>query len=148
MKKNAVLIGGALALLGVGAYMFFKNKNKTSTGSGTSTSEATTTSTTNTPLSSVSSVEQIVDLAKNIEEGRNLASSIKSNRDKIAELQNKIAQTKNTGAISTFGFSIPELTIMGYKNEIQQLQSKLDSETAKLKELGFTELNGSPIKAV
>lgn len=148
MKKNLIFFIGGVAVLGTGAYLFFRNKKKQPSTSALSTSEATTTSSTNTPLSSVSSVEQIVGLAKNIEEARSLASSIKSNRDKVAEFENKIAQTKNTGAVSTFGFSVSDLSIMGYRNQIQQLQSSIDSDKEKLKDLGFTELNGSPIKAV
>lgn len=145
MKKNLIFFIGGVAVLGAGAY-FFLRKKKTPTNSGASTSISTTTSTTNTPLSGVSSVEQIVDLAKNIEEARNLASSIKSKKDKISEFENKISRTKNTGAVSTFGFSVPQLTINGYRNQIQQLQSNINSELEKLKELGFTELNGNPIK--
>lgn len=141
MKKNLIFFIGGVAVLGAGAY-FFLRKKKTPTDSGASTSVSTT----NTQLSGVSSVEQIVDLAKNIEEARNLASSIKLKKDEIAKLQSRSSQQIN---LPKFGFSsVNSLSTknMIYKKQIDDLQKAIDVELSELNKLGFTELNGNPIK--
>ena len=81
MKNKGILIGGVLAILGAGAYMFFKNKKKTKSESLTpispttsvmpTISEATTlpvgTIVTSTTTSSNAEEQAKLDSAKNIE---------------------------------------------------------------------------------
>lgn len=127
MKKNIILIGGAVALLGVGAYLFIKNKKKTNISSSSSSS------TLNTPTE-IANSEQLVEEVKIKEDIKNLATSIKAKREAISVLQNQLK------SIGKLGMRV----IISRK--ISDIQNPLNSDLAKLKELGYTELNGSAVK--
>lgn len=127
MKKNIILIGGAVALLGVGAYLFIKNKKKTNISSSSSSS------TLNKPTE-IANSEQLVEEVKIKEDIKNLATSIKAKREAISVLQNQLK------SIGKLGMRV----IISRK--ISDIQNPLNSDLAKLKELGYTELNGSAVK--
>lgn len=134
MKKNIILIGGAVALLGVGAYLFIKNKKKTNLGTGVSFGEKPLSSSTLNKPTEIANSEQLVEEVKIKEDIKNLATSIKAKREAISVLQNQLK------SIGKLGMRV----IISRK--ISDIQNPLNSDLAKLKELGYTELNGSAVK--
>jgi LPXTG-motif cell wall-anchored protein len=124
MNKNVILIGGAVVLLGAGAYVFFKNKKKTNVLSDSK----------NLAMSELVNVEQSAEAIKIKQDIKDLASSIKVKKDNILNLENQLKSGMNFGR---------RVRII---KEIKELQNPLNSELAKLKELGYAELNGNAVK--
>jgi hypothetical protein len=81
MKNKAILIGGVLAILGAGAYMFFKNKKKTQSGSESLT-----------PISPATSVMPTISEATALPVGTIVTSTTTSSN---AEEQAKLDSAKN-----------------------------------------------------
>ena len=78
MNKNAILIGGAVVLLGAGAYMFFKNKKKTTESKNLTPSDApilAVASSTPTPLLAVGTIVTSTTASPNPEEQSKLESA-------------------------------------------------------------------------
>jgi hypothetical protein len=127
MKNKAILIGGVLAILGAGAYMFFKNKKKTKSESLTpispttsvmhTISEETTlpvgTIVTSTTTSSNAEEQAKLDSAKNIE------AKIKSYYQRSSLKSN----TKSNALFKTsgIGFNPYPLLINNLKKELAPL---------------------------
>jgi len=129
MNKNLILIGGAVALLGAGAFMYFKNKKK-SDGASSSSSSSSSTS----PLSEIDKTEVLSESEKVKQDIKDLAVSIKLNRDATIPLIN---EAKRIGS--------PFKRALKMK-KIAEINGIIYSDSAKLKELGYTELNGSAVK--
>ena len=127
MKKNVIFIGGAVALLGAGAFIYFKNKNKPNGARDSSKTLA---------MSELAKAEESAESVKIKQDIKDLASTIKAKRDGIATLQSQ----KKPNVI-VFRQLNTQLT-----NNINELQNSINSDIAKLKELGYTELNGSAVK--
>jgi LPXTG-motif cell wall-anchored protein len=125
MNKNIIFIGGAIALLGAGAFLYFKNKKK----SGVASSSSSTL-----PLSEIAKTEESAEAIKIKQDIKDLATSIKEKRDRISVLQN---QLKSIGSVGRRAIIFRKIT---------DIQNPLNSDLAKLKELGYTELNGSAVK--
>jgi septal ring factor EnvC (AmiA/AmiB activator) len=125
MKKNIIFIGGAIALLGAGAFLYFKNKKKSVVASS---------SLSTLPLSEIAKTEESAEAIKIKQDIKDLATSIKEKRDRISILQNQLKSFGNVGRRAIIG------------RKIADIQNPLNSELAKLKELGYTELNGSAVK--
>ena len=125
MNKNIIFIGGAVALLGAGAFLYFKNKKK----SGVASSSSSTL-----PLSEIAKTEESAEAIKIKQDIKDLATLIKEKRDRISVLQNQLK------SIGKLGMRV----IISRK--ISDIQNPLNSDLAKLKELGYTELNGSAVK--
>ena len=128
MNKNLILIGGAVALLGAGAFMYFKNKKKSDGASSSSSSS---------PLSEIDKTEVLSEPEKVKQDIKDLAVSIKLNRDAVLSFKSQLRP--------------PSRIINIVKNKpieksIENTQNKINSDSAKLKELGYTELNGSAVK--
>jgi LPXTG-motif cell wall-anchored protein len=128
MNKNLILIGGAVALLGAGAFMYFKNKKKSD---GASSSSSTS------PLSEIDKTEVLSESEKVKQDIKDLAVSIKLDRDAILSLKSQLKP--NYRIVDKIKNGLIE------KN-IANVQNKINSDLAKLKELGYTELNGSAVK--
>ena len=128
MNKNLILIGGAVALLGAGAFMYFKNKKKSD---GASSSSSTS------PLSEIDKTEVLSESEKVKQDIKDLAVSIKLDRDSVLSLK---SQLRPNNPIS----NIIKNKII--EKNIANVQNKINSDSAKLKELGYTELNGSAVK--
>jgi len=129
MNKNLILIGGAVALLGAGAFMYFKNKKK-SDGASSSSSSSSSSS----PLSEIDKTEVLLEPEKVKQDIKDLAVSIKLDRDAILSLKSQLKSTGNLGRRVLIG------------RNILNAQNNINSNSAKLKELGYTELNGSAVK--
>jgi LPXTG-motif cell wall-anchored protein len=128
MNKNLILIGGAVALLGAGAFMYFKNKKKSD---GASSSSSTS------PLSEIDKTEVLSESEKVKQDIKDLAVSIKLDRDAVLSLKSQLKP--NYRIVDKIKNGLIE------KN-IANVQNKINSDLAKLKELGYTELNGSAVK--
>jgi LPXTG-motif cell wall-anchored protein len=129
MNKNLILIGGAVALLGAGAFMYFKNKKK-SDGASSSSSSSSSTS----PLSEIAKTEQLEEATQIKQNIKDLAVSIKLNRDATIALKNEIKR-------------IPSPFKRQDKlRKLAEIQGMIYTDSVKLKELGYTELNGIAVK--
>jgi hypothetical protein len=131
MKKNIIFIGGAVALLGAGAFIYFKNKNKPNTSSDLSKPSIL-------DVSAEQSKEEAIEIKQGI---KDLASSIQSHRDAILAHQ----KFKKDG-IRVY----PSITWGALRRKADEKitaeQNSINSHLAKLKELGYTELNGILVK--
>jgi LPXTG-motif cell wall-anchored protein len=128
MNKNLILIGGAVALLGAGAFMYFKNKKKSD---GASSSSSTS------PLSEIDKTEVLSESEKGKQDITELAVSIKLDRDAILSLKSQLKPNYRI---------IDRVKNNSIEKKIANVQNKINSDSAKLKELGYTELNGSAVK--
>lgn len=144
MNKNVILIGGAVVLLGAGAYMFFKNKKKT-TESTSLTSGATTLTSTGTPLTQISNAEELAEVVKIKEDIKNLATSIKTKKDEIAQLRTRISPTLSAPKFGGLGLAISSRNL-AFQKQISEIQKVIDAELSQMNQLGYTELNGSAVK--
>jgi hypothetical protein len=133
MNNKAILIGGVLTVLGVGAYIFVKNKKKTNLGTGASFGEKVI-SPSGISSSSITNTEELAEAIKIKQDIKDLASSIKVKKDNILNLENQLKSGMSFGR---------RMRIM---KEIKELQNLLNSQSAKLKELGYAELNGNAVK--
>jgi len=132
MNKNLILIGGAVALLGAGAFMYFKNKKK-SDGASSSSSSSSSTS----PLSEIDKTDILSEQEKVKQDIKDLAVSIKLDRDAVLSFKSQLKPPSRIIDI------VKNKTI---EKKIANVQNKINSDSAKLKELGYTELNGSAVK--
>lgn len=128
MNKNVIFIGGAVALLGAGAFMYFKNKNKPNGARDSSKTLA---------MSELAKAEESAESVKIKQDIKDLASTIKGKRDGIATLQSQMKPNN---------FLPYKVLNMKISNNITNIQNTINSDIAKLKELGYTELNGSAVK--
>lgn len=150
MKKNLILIGGAVVLLGTGVFLFLKNKKKSTTStenlpdaiaSINSSSSSVTTNNVD-----IKNKEDLVKTVQVLEEAKNIASTIQNKRNEITDFQNKINSIPpKTSTTSIFSSSFNSQKSY-YEGRIMNLNKEITNLMNNLKELGYTELNGSPIK--
>jgi LPXTG-motif cell wall-anchored protein len=98
MNNKTILIGGVLALLGAGAYMFFKNKKKTTESKNLTPSDApilAVASSTPTPLLAVGTIVTSTTASPNPEEQSKLESA-KNIEAKIKNYYQKSALRSKT----------------------------------------------------
>jgi TolA-binding protein len=151
MNKIAVVIG-SVAVLGIGAYFYFKPKatdedltgtNTTGTNTtGTNTTGTNTTGTNTTGAGSNSqpagtnytSPEQVAEDVKRIAEATELAKQIDAINTKINNLKQRILNTENVVFKQQIGIQIV--------NENKKLVPLVE----KLKDLGYTESYGIAVK--
>ena len=108
--------------------MYFKNKKKSD---GASSSSSTS------PLSEIDKTEVLSESEKVKQDIKDLAVSIKLDRDAVLSLKSQLKP--NYRIVDKIKNGLIE------KN-IANVQNKINSDLAKLKELGYTELNGSAVK--
>jgi LPXTG-motif cell wall-anchored protein len=128
MNKNVILIGGAVALLGAGAFLYFKNKKKPNGAKDSSKTLA---------MSELAKAEESAESVKIKQDIKDLATSIKAKRDATIVLQ---SQMKPNNFLPNIAFN------SAISNNIINIQNAINVDVAKLKELGYTELNGSAVK--
>ena len=167
MNKNVLIIGGSIAILGVGAYLYFKGKAKPdeetmgegetgtdTTGTDTTGTDTTGTSTTTvnpstgTVVPKVDEVLQVSNSTKNAQEAVTLASQ-------IFELKNKKTKYSNM-SLSEFSktqegkkdFFQNNVLMLGTLRDmaIKDFDAKLKILTDKIVVLGYIEVNGSIAK--
>jgi hypothetical protein len=144
MNNKAILIGGVLTLLGVGAYIFVKNKKKTNLGTGASFGEKVI-SPSGTSLSSISNAEELAETEKIKQDIKNLATSIKTKKDGIAQLRSRINNPLSMPKFGNLGAVISSRNL-AYQKQISEIQKDIDAELSQMNQLGYTELNGSAVK--
>lgn len=157
MNKTAIIVG-VLALAGVGAYFYLKPKKTSETpkalgglsGLGSSVADTETTSTTPVPSSgtTLSTPQQVEDVAKKIAEAKSLAT-------KIFDLRNKrnsymIMSLKDFAVASNNTFFLnKDLMLKALRdNEIRSIENSIKSLDEQLGKLGYMEVNGSIVKIV
>jgi uncharacterized protein YycO len=144
MKNKAILIGGVLAILVAGAYMFVKKKKKTNLGTGASFGEKVI-SPSGTSLSSISNAEELAQAEKIKQDIKNLATSIKTKKDEIARLRTRISPILSANKFGGLGLAISSRNL-AYQKQISEIQKDIDAELSQMNQLGYTELNGSAVK--
>jgi hypothetical protein len=125
MNKKVIIIS-ILGLVGVGVYLYFNNKSKTNK-----------TLVSNLPVSEIPNLEQSQESIKIKQDIKDLATSIKAKRDATIVLQ---SQMKPNNFLPNRAFN------SAISNNIINIQNTINLDVAKLKELGYTELNGSAVK--
>jgi hypothetical protein len=146
MNKIAVVIG-SVAVLGIGAYFYFKPKatDEDLTGTNTTGTNTTGTNTTGTNTTGAgsnsqpagtnyTSPEQVAEDVKRIAEATELAKQIDAINTKINNLKQRILNTENVVFKQQIGIQIV--------NENKKLVPLVE----KLKDLGYTESYGIPVK--
>jgi hypothetical protein len=156
MNKIAVVIG-SVAILGIGAYFYLKPKAKAedtiglgttglgttgsgttglgTTGSGTTGSGTTGSGTNSQPVgTNYTSPEQVAEDVKKTAEATALAKQIDAINTKINNLKQRILNTENVVFKQQIGIQIV--------NENKKLVPLVE----KLKDLGYTESYGIPVK--
>ena len=151
MNKTAIIIG-SVALLGVGAYLYFKGKAKPNeetmgadtTGTGTTTVNPST----GTVVPKVDEVLQVSNSTKNAQEAVTLASQIFELKNKKSRYSNmslsEFSKTKE-GKEDFFKSSIRMLEMLK-ESAIKDFDAKLKILNDKIVALGYIEVNGSIAK--
>jgi hypothetical protein len=150
MNKTAIIIG-SVALLGVGAYLYFKGKAKPNeetmgadtTGTGTTTVNPST----GTVVPKVDEVLQVSNSTKNAQEAVTLASQIFELKNKKIKYSNmslsEFFKTKEGKGYFSFNTraseAFKEKVIKDFDNQLKILNDKIVA-------LGYIEVNGSIAK--
>lgn len=145
MNKKVILIGGAVALLGAGAYLFIKNKKKTNLGTGVSFGEKSLPASALAQQKEIANLEQSEEALKIKQDIKNLATSIKTKKDEIAQLRTRISPTLSAPKFGGLGLAISSRNL-AYQKQISEIQKVIDAELSQMNQLGYTELNGSAVK--
>ncbi len=164
MNKTAIIIG-SVALLGVGAYLYFKPKAKDATGTGTTGTGATGTGATGTGATgtgatdtgttgvpptgtTLSTPEQVADTAKKIAEAKSLATKISDMRTKRSSYL--VISLKDYAVVSgNKFFANNDLMLKALKdNDIAKLEKDIKDLDEQLGKLGYMEVNGSIAKII
>ena len=156
--NKIVIITGSVALLGVGAYFYFKTK---STGKDVgSLSGGTLGSIANNPTSSLGTTsvpptgttlttpEQVQDTAKKIAEARSLATQISDLKTKRNSYIN--SSLKDFSKLSNNSFWANNLQMLKTikEQQIGDLEKQIKALDEKLALLGYAEVNGSISKII
>ena len=156
--NKIVIITGSVALLGVGAYFYFKTK---STGKDVgSLSGGTLGSIANNPTSSLGTTsvpptgttlttpEQVQDTAKKIAEARSLATQISDLKTKRNSYIN--SSLKDFSKLSNNSFWVNNLQMLKTikEQQIGDLERQIKALDEKLALLGYAEVNGSISKII
>jgi LPXTG-motif cell wall-anchored protein len=142
MKNSILYIVGALALLGGGAFLFLKNKkNKDKEKLALAELQTVTAGAETKAQEEVKKVEDV----KNLVEATDLAVQIdklnKSIDNVLSQKTNSLASAQRSGFLA----NIPSTQRM-YELQIGGLKKKIVPLVEKLKDLGYTESYGLPVK--
>jgi hypothetical protein len=154
MNKIAVVIG-SVAVLGIGAYFYFKPKatDEDLTGTNTTGTNTTGTNTTGTNTTGAgsnsqpagtnyTSPEQVAEDVKRIAEATELAKQIDAINKKIDSLT-----TAKNNPVQHYGFGQSAYTRNAvYQQQINNENKKRVPLVEKLKDLGYTESYGIAVK--
>lgn len=149
MDTKRVLIIGAVGVLGIGAYLYFRPKNTKGVdasllenpNSGISVPPKGTTLTT---------PEEVADTAKKIQDAKGLAKKIADLRTEKNKLSSKRVSSLTLpnsifGSIQSSAFSSLNLV---NANKIKKIDQDIADAEKILNSLGYTELNGNIVKIV
>jgi|LakMenE01Jun11ns_1017448.scaffolds.fasta_scaffold9644099_2 LPXTG-motif cell wall-anchored protein len=142
MKNGILYIVGAVALLGGGAFLFLKNKkNKDKEKLALAELQTVTAGAETKVQEEVKKVEDV----KNLVEATDLAKQIdklnKSIDNVLSQKTNSLASAQRSGFLA----NIPSTQRM-YELQIVGLKKKIVPLVEKLKDLGYTESYGLPVK--
>ena len=143
MNKNVLIIGG-LAILGVGAYIYFKIKAEPNEEDADTTTENPSTAT---GVPKVDKVLQVSNSTKNAQEAVTLAIQIfelKNKKKKYSNMSlNEFFKTKEGKNYPSFP---PTLLEQGKENTLKDFDNELKILNNKIVALGYIEVNGSIAK--
>ena len=153
MDTKKILIVGAVAVLGVGAYFYFKPKSKgnetNSLSGGTSGSipnnPATSSGTTSVPPTgtTLTTPEQVEETAKKIAEARSLATKIYDLKNKRNSYMTSSSKDFANSSNNTFWLNNERMLKMIKDQKIAGLEKEIKDLDEKLALLGYAEVNGS-----
>lgn len=148
MDTKRVLIIGAVGVLGIGAYLYFRPKNTKGVdasllenpNSGISVPPKGTTLTT---------PEEVADTAKKIQDAKGLAKKIadlRTEKNKLSSQRPSLPLPNSIfGSIQSSAFSSLNLA---NANKIKKIDQDIADAEKILNSLGYTELNGNIVKIV
>ncbi len=142
MDTKKILIVGAVAVLGVGAYLYFRPKN--TKGVDASLLENPSSGINVPPKgTTLSTPEQVAETAKKIADAKGLAKKIYDLRIKRDKLKSNPRQSFPIGSIINTNalLTVANSQIKKIDQEIADIEKVLNS-------LGYTELNGNIVKIV
>jgi hypothetical protein len=150
MNKTVLVVTGALAVLGVGAYFYLKSKKTTQNTTGglvnqTTTGDGASDSLISVPSSgtTLTTPQQVADTAKKIADAKELAVQISDlKRQKDALSLKVVNQSSATSMIN------PPTDVTAIHWNMYVLDNKIRDLTRLINDLGYTELNGSIVKIV
>jgi hypothetical protein len=151
MNKTVVIIG-SIALLGVGAYFYFKPKAKDTSATGLggevlSNSEVLPTTSVPPTGTVLETPAQVAETAQKIAEARVLVSKITELRKERSILLSKPLSYFGVGTSSLFGTNNTVVTTI--KNtQVAGIDKKIRELEISLSKLGYTEANGNLVKIV
>jgi hypothetical protein len=153
MDTKKILIVGAVAVLGVGAYFYFKPKSKVnetdSLSGGTSGSipnnPASSSGTTSVPPTgtTLSTLEKVEENAKRMAEARSLATKIYDLKNKRNSYMNSTLRNFAELSNNSFWSNNESMLKLLRKQQISEIEKEIKDLDIKLSMLGFVEQNGS-----
>ena len=153
MDTKKILIVGAVAVVGVGAYFYFKPKSKgnetNSLSGGTSGSipnnPATSSGTTSvTPTgTTLTTPEQVEETAKKIAEARSLATKIYDLKNKRNSYMTSSSRDFANSSNNTFWSNNESMLKLLRQQQISVVEKEIKDLDEKLALLGYAEVNGS-----
>ena len=151
MNKTVIIIG-SIALLGVGAFLYFKPKAKDASSAGLSTNvapDSETLPTTSVPPTGtvLETPAQVAETAQKIAEARVLASKITELRKQRNVLLSRPLSDFGIGTSSLFGTNNTVMTAIK-NNQVAGIDKKIRELEISLSKLGYTEANGNLVKIV
>jgi hypothetical protein len=165
MNKTAVIIG-SVALLGVGAYFYFKPKSIGTTGSettGTGTTGAGTTGGTSTGATETSGAgttsvpptgtvlttpEQVAETAKKIADAKDLATKISDLRTKRTKYLMLPLSEYARESGNSFWANNQDMLSSLRNSDITAIDKQIKNLNEEIGKLGYMEVNGSITKIV
>jgi LPXTG-motif cell wall-anchored protein len=160
MKNSVLYIVGALALLGGGAFLFLKNKKSKDASKLADFEKATlppqgqaTTPSTGAPSmgefpapktpAPAPTPQVVIDSAKEMEANGLATQILGLKNQRLGLMTQSLLDTTNTS--SAFGIKIANFT---RQSQINALTSKINTLIARLKALGYKEVDGKAVKLV
>jgi hypothetical protein len=158
MDTKKILIIGSVAVLGVGAYFYFKPKGKgnetNSLSGGTSGSipnnPATPSGTTSVPPTgtTLTTPEQVEETAKKIAEARSLATKIYDLKNKRNSYMTSSSRDFANSSNNTFWSNNESMLKLLRQQQISLVEKEIKELDEKLALLGYAEVNGSITKII
>lgn len=158
MDTKKILIIGSVAVLGVGAYFYFKPKGKgnetNSLSGGTSGSipnnPATSSGTTSVPPTgtTLTTPEQVEETAKKIAEARSLATKIYDLKNKRNSYMTSSSRDFANSSNNNFWSNNESMLKLLRQQQISLVEKEIKELDEKLALLGYAEVNGSITKII
>jgi hypothetical protein len=162
MNKKLIIIG-SVAILGIGAFFYFKTKAKPKTdtkgagnagaetaGAGTSGTDTVGTGTTSVPPTgtTLTTPEQVAETAKKIADAKDLATKISDLRIKRSKYLSLSLSSYATEAGHQFWANHDDMLSSMRNSDIISFDKQIKDLNEQIGKLGYMETNGSIVKIV